>query len=83
VTVERDVDLETGIAVDFGDLKRIVNREVIDLVDHRDLNALIDNPTAEVIAAWIWDRLAGPLPGLFEIELHETRNCSVIYRGVS
>ena len=81
VTVERAVDPATGLAIDFGDLKQVVNREVVAVVDHRDLNEMIDNPTAERIAEWIWGRLTGPLPGLVEVELHETRNCSVVYRG--
>ena len=45
------------------------------------LNEVMDNPTAELIAVWIWRRLSGVLPGLVEIELQETENCSVIYRG--
>jgi hypothetical protein len=33
------------------------------------------------MCVWIWERLAGALAGLCEIELHETRDCSVVYRG--
>ena len=69
------------MALDFGDLKAIVNREVVDALDHRYLNDFIDNPTAENIAVWIWNRLREPLAGLEEIELHETSKCSVVYRG--
>jgi 6-pyruvoyltetrahydropterin/6-carboxytetrahydropterin synthase len=81
VTVDRPVDPESGMAIDFSDLKRVVRAEVVDRLDHKYVNDLIDNPTAEVMAVWIWNRLRGPLPGLVEIELWETRNCSVIYRG--
>ena len=81
VTVYRDVDPESGLAIDFSELKRVVRDEIIGVVDHKNLNDLIDNPTAERICEWIWNRLKGPLPGMIEIELHETRNCSVIYRG--
>lgn len=81
VTVERPVDPESGLAIDFSELKETVEREVIRLLDHRSVNELIDNPTAEVMAEWIWRRLREPLPGLVEIELHETRSCSVVYRG--
>ncbi len=81
VTVDRPVDPSTGLAVDFSDLKAVVKREVVEVLDHRYVNDLIDNPTAEVMAVWIWNRLAGPLPGLEEIELFETRSCSVVYRG--
>ena len=81
VTVDRPVDPETGLAIDFSELKEIVRTEVVDRLDHRFVNDLIDNPTAEVMCVWIWGRLAGALAGLTEIELHETRDCSVVYRG--
>ena len=81
VTVERPVDPQTGLAIDFSDLKDVVKREVVDLLDHRLINERIENPTAEIMARWIWERLREALPGLAEIELHETSNCSVVYRG--
>ena len=81
VTVDRPVDPETGLAIDFGDLKQVVRARVVDVLDHKHLNDIIDNPTAENIVVWIWQRLAGSLDGLIEIELFETRNCSVVYRG--
>lgn len=81
VTVDRPVDGATGMAIDFSDLKSVVRREAVDRLDHVFVNELIENPTAEAMAAWIWEKLAGPLPGLVEVELWETRNCAVIYRG--
>ena len=69
------------MAIDFSDLKQTVKREVVDKLDHKYVNDLIENPTAEVMSVWIWQRLAEVLPGLAEIELHETENCSVVYRG--
>ena len=81
VVVERPVDPHSGMAIDFTDLKRLVRREVVDRVDHKDLNEIIDNPTAELVAQWSWERLSGHLPGLVEIELRETERCSVVYRG--
>ncbi len=81
VTVDRPVDPESGMAIDFADLKQCVKKEVIDRLDHKNINDLMENPTAEVMALWIWKRLEQPLPGLVEIELHETRDCSVVYRG--
>ena len=81
VAVDRPVEPRSGMALDFADLKRVVTRDVVELVDHLNLNDRIDNPTAERVAEWIWGRLAPGLPGLVEIELHETRSCSVVYRG--
>ncbi len=81
VAVERDVDPGTGMALDFTDLKKMVQREIIERLDHTCLNDTMENPTAEMIVVWIWERLENLLPGLSEIELHETGKCSVVYRG--
>jgi 6-pyruvoyltetrahydropterin/6-carboxytetrahydropterin synthase len=81
VIVDRPIDPDTGLAMDFSELKQVVRREVVDPLDHTYLNDVMDNPTAENIAVWIWNKLFPVLSGLVEIELHETRNCSVIYRG--
>ena len=81
VTVDRPLDAGTGLAIDFSDLKTVVRLEVVDGLDHKYLNELIENPTAEHVAIWIWNRLVEAVPGLVEIELRETRDCSVVYRG--
>ena len=71
----------SGMVIDFSDLKRVVESRVLERLDHACANDLMDNPTAEVLARWIWDELRPELPGLAEIELGETRDCSVVYRG--
>jgi 6-pyruvoyltetrahydropterin/6-carboxytetrahydropterin synthase len=81
VTVQGPIDPASGLAIDFGELKVIVQREVIDRLDHKNLNDIIENPTAERISVWIWERLSSALVGVEEIELFETRSCSVVYRG--
>lgn len=81
VTVDRPIDPATGMAVDFADIKEVVGRQVTGVLDHRSINDFIENPTAEVMSVWIWKRLVEELGGLTEIELFETRSCSVVYRG--
>ena len=81
VTVSGTADPGTGLVVDFSELKKVVRREVVDVLDHKYLNDIIDNPTAERTVLWIWERLSVALEGLTEIELFETRSCSVVYRG--
>jgi 6-pyruvoyltetrahydropterin/6-carboxytetrahydropterin synthase len=81
VTLEGTPEPASGMLLDFAQLKRVVRGEVLERLDHTDLNQLIDNPTAENLCRWIWERLTAALPGLCEIELHETANCSVVYRG--
>ena len=42
-----------GMIIDFGDMKRLVNEAVIDKLDHRYLNDLLEVPTAENLVEWI------------------------------
>jgi 6-pyruvoyltetrahydropterin/6-carboxytetrahydropterin synthase len=81
VTVDRPIDPVSGLAIDFSDLKAVVQREVVDVLDHRYVNDVVENPSAENMTVWMWRRLEPALPGLVEIELWETRRCAVVYRG--
>jgi 6-pyruvoyltetrahydropterin/6-carboxytetrahydropterin synthase len=66
---------------DFGDVKREVQEHVLARVDHRNLNDVLENPTAENIARWIWETLEGKIPGLCEVRLYEIPDSCVTYRG--
>lgn len=81
VAVKRPVDPASGMAIEFADVKAVVLERVVRPLDHTLLNDTVDNPTTERMCLWIWQRLADELPGLNEIELHETDKCSVVYRG--
>lgn len=75
-------DNELGWIIDFKELKdRIL--PLIDLVDHRVMNDVpgLENPTAENITIWFWNKLKPELPGLSRIELKETPTTGVIYDG--
>ncbi|HYQ80140.1 MAG TPA: 6-carboxytetrahydropterin synthase QueD [Anaeromyxobacteraceae bacterium] len=81
VALEGEVDPGSGMIFDFGDLKKMVQEHVLSRVDHRDLNEVLANPTAENIARWIWEVLEPHLPGLCEVRLHEIPDSCVTYRG--
>ncbi len=81
VTLEMPVDPETGMTVDFFRLEAEVKERVLSRLDHKNINDLLENPTAENIAVWIWDRLKPLFPSLSEIRLLETADSSVTYRG--
>ena len=57
VEVGGEYHAETGMIMDFGTLKRIVNQQIIEVLDHSDLNLHLENPTAENILIWIHERL--------------------------
>ena len=88
VTVEGEIDPETGYVMDFGRLKRTVQETVIRRVDRRHLNFDVDflsgiNPTAENIAVGIWRQLEKQVEParLVRVTLHETERNSVVYEG--
>ncbi len=81
VSLKLPVDPKSGLSMDFEEIQNIVEQEVISQVDHQNLNEVVDNPTSERIIQWIWDQLEGKLRGLIEIELAETENSSVVFRG--
>lgn len=88
VTVEGEIDPETGYVMDFGDLKRTVDEVVIRPLNRRHLNFDVPflqgvNPTAENIAVAIWGQLQGKLAParLVRVSLNETEKNRVVYEG--
>ena len=88
VTVEGEIDPETGYVMDFGRLKKAVEENVIRRVNRRHLNLDVDflsgvNPTAENIAVGIWRQLEKQVEParLVRVTLHETERNSVVYEG--
>ena len=88
VSVKGTINPETGMVVDLRDLKDIVQRQVIDAVDHNNLNEDVPFlrgiiPTAENMVRAFWQQIALALKGaeLVEIVLQETEKNSVVYRG--
>ncbi len=81
VAVEGEVDPASGMIIDFGVVKQAVQEHILARVDHRDLNDVLENPTAENIARWIWESLEARLPGLAEVRLYEIPDSCVTYRG--
>lgn len=89
VTVEGDIDPETGYVLDLKVLRELVETRVIDELDHGNLNLDVAwlegvNPTTENLVVAIWRRLAGSLPGnvrLSRIVLWETPRNYVEYGG--
>lgn len=88
VWVKGKVDEDTGYLIDLKILKNIINTEVVDSFDHRNLNLDIKefqelNPTAENIAYVIWQRLRKAIPTHLElkIKLYETERNIVEYDG--
>jgi 6-pyruvoyltetrahydropterin/6-carboxytetrahydropterin synthase len=82
VHVTGDLDPRLGWVRDFAEVKE-ATRPLLDVLDHRYLNEIdgLDNPTSEVLARWIWHRLATRLAGLSAITVKETCTSGCVYRG--
>jgi|GEM_PF-104555 len=79
VTVAGDPNPSTGYVIDLKSLSDLICREIIDHVDHRNLNTDVPwlagrIPTAENLAAAFWDRLKPHLPAgaLHAVRVWET-----------
>ena len=88
VTVKGEVDPRSGFVVDLKQLKEIMNREVLDAMDHRFLNKevpefLTQIPTTENIAIAVWQRLESKLQQtrLHRVRVYETPNLFVDFYG--
>jgi 6-pyruvoyltetrahydropterin/6-carboxytetrahydropterin synthase len=88
VTVAGDVNPVTGMVVDLKDLKKVLEDEVLRLMDHRFLNREVPVfetkiPTTENIAIEIWKLLAAKLHlvKLHRIRVYETADLYVDYYG--
>lgn len=90
VWLKGEVNPETGYLIDLKILKDIINKEVLDRFDHKNLNLDTEefenlNPTAEHIAFVIWHKLKKELDQELElkIRLYETERNVVEYSGES
>ncbi len=81
ITLSGRPDPKTGAIVDFLEVKAAAEELVVRALDHKLINEVIDNPTAERQVTWIWSRLKPRLPQLGELRLWESPAFSVTYRG--
>jgi 6-pyruvoyltetrahydropterin/6-carboxytetrahydropterin synthase len=89
VCVKGEPNPETGCVMDLKKLKVIIREEVIDHLDHKNLNLDVPwlsgkMPSIENISVAVWHRIAAKLPTgvqLHKITLWETQNNFVEYFG--
>ena len=88
VSVNGEIDSETGFVMDMKVLKDLIQTEVEDSLDHKNLNLEVPefnelNPTAENIAVVIWNKLRPHIDIEKELEvvLYETPRNFVTFKG--
>jgi 6-pyruvoyltetrahydropterin/6-carboxytetrahydropterin synthase len=90
VTIKGGINSETGFVIDLKDLKKIIIANVIDPLDHKNINLDVDFmkgklASTEILALEIWNQLELPIKqlgvALHSIKLFETENNYVEYFG--
>ncbi len=90
VTVEGDVDENTGFVVNLKTLSQIIKERVIDKLDHKNINLEVDFmkdklASTENLAIAIFDELKNPIANLgaklHSVKINETENNSAEYKG--
>ena len=88
VMVTGDIVDDTGFLVDLGNLKKIVKKNVIDILDHSLFNVEVEffkdkHPSSENLVIFIWNQIQSELKGakLHRIRLHETPTIFTDYYG--
>jgi 6-pyruvoyltetrahydropterin/6-carboxytetrahydropterin synthase len=82
VAVRGPVDERTGWLFDYADLEAAW-APLHAVLDHNYLNEVpgLENPTSEVIARWVWDRLVPTFPNLERVTVFETCDARCEYEG--
>lgn len=81
VSVTGEIAEDTGYVIDINILKQLIRNDVIEVLDHKNLNLDVEafkntNPTAENIAVFIFNTLKAKLPDTYalSVKLYETEN---------
>lgn len=68
---------------DMRQVKQVAEKQVIAELDHRDLNAVLPDPSLEALTEWIWVRLRAAVPAGIRvgIQVWETRSIYAEFWG--
>ncbi len=87
VSVKGPIDPRTGMVLDYGYMKTILDKYIVELFDHHCLNYSVKElgwrSTTELICMYIWKVLIEFFPNLYKLELHETEGSKCEYIGPS
>jgi 6-pyruvoyltetrahydropterin/6-carboxytetrahydropterin synthase len=91
VTISGQIDPLTGFVIDLGELDKILDTEVKDRFDHRNINLDVPEfadgqliPSGENIARFIFNRVGAELPQditMESVKIAEDRTLSATYTG--
>lgn len=85
IYLQGKIKADTGMVIDFGEVKELIIKELEFLYDHKNLNNIFFNPTAEILILSIVNRVENLIDfnnldiTLTKVELSETENNKVIW----
>jgi 6-pyruvoyltetrahydropterin/6-carboxytetrahydropterin synthase len=82
LAISGPVNEQTGWFIDYGEIDEIW-RPLYDKLDHNYLNDIpgLENPTSEILARWLWEKIKPQLPSLERVIVHETCDARCEYEG--
>ena len=82
VRVEGECDPKLGWLMDYADITAAF-QPLFDQLDHHCLNEVpgLENPTSEMLARWVWERLKPSLALLNSVTVAETCTARAEYQG--
>jgi|TARA_Y100000389_G_scaffold181272_1_gene196727 6-pyruvoyltetrahydropterin/6-carboxytetrahydropterin synthase len=83
IAVNGKIDDAKGWVIDFFDIDKIFKEEIYQSLDHKYLNDIsgLENPTTELIAIWIWNKLKPHFNGLTKVKVSEGDSYGCTYLG--
>lgn len=89
MTLFGEIDAKTGMLMNLTDLKKYMEEAIMQPMDHKnidkDIDYFNDKPsTTENVAVYCWARMKDVMAHpehLYEVEIYETENNIVRYRG--
>ena len=91
VTIKGEINPDSGFIVDIQDVKSIVSENVIDILDHSQIEKDIEwfkgkQPSTENLVLFIWEQISSKIKKpakLYKIKLRETPTIFTEYFGPS
>ena len=82
LAISGPVNEQTGWFIDYGEIDEIW-QPLYEKLDHNYLNDVpgLENPTSEILARWLWEKIKPQLPSLERVIVHETCDARCEYEG--
>ncbi|KAJ3652137.1 hypothetical protein Zmor_018128 [Zophobas morio] len=89
VTLFGEIDTKTGMILNMTELKRYMEQAIMNLLDHKNLDKDVEYfknrpSTTENLTVFVWNQMKRVMEKpdlLYEVEIFETENNIVRYRG--